>query len=126
MSGNNISENVKEALSYFKFDKVPLQKVLNTLYKKEATRLHPDKNNDSKESKEAFQKLISYYSILNDHIMKNNESNDVQCEEDDEIFELFNRDIKNSQSHTIDVATDLAQFWKPVLVEEYGIKETRN
>ena len=124
-----ISKSVRDALEFFKFDKVPSSKVLYSKYRAEAAKVHPDKNNDSNESKEAFQELQRQLNVLVDYVKKNDVSKDVLSDEEREsreFFENFNWDIRNIYSVTTLIPTDLAPFWKPVLVEEFGDPAVNN
>ena len=94
----SITQSVKDALKFFKFDKVPLMKVLRASYRAEAARVHPDKNSNSNESKEAFQELQHYFEILGDYVMKNDVSDDLLCDderESREFFQTFNWEVRN-------------------------------
>ena len=86
-----MSQNVRDALEFFKFDKVPSSKVLHSKYRAEAAKVHPDKNNDSNESKEAFQELQRHLNVLVDYVKKNDVSKDVSDEEREsrEFFEKY-------------------------------------
>ena len=124
-----ISKVVKDALEFFKFDKVPTMKVLKTKYREEAIKVHPDKNNGSSESKEAFQTLQYHCQVLVDYIMKNDVPNDVFCDderESREFFRTFNWEVKNMFTYTHHVETDMAKFWKTVLVGEFGPPAVNN
>ena len=70
MSGQNISDALREALAYMKFDNVPKMKELNTKYRKMALEKHPDKNNGSEASTEDYKNLLKFYKLIGEYIVE--------------------------------------------------------
>ena len=77
MSDKIHSATVKEAIEYFKLDKVPSMKELNTMYRQHALKVHPDKNGNSDKAKEEFQILEHNFKVLCDYILAQDVTNGV-------------------------------------------------
>ena len=105
---------------------LPMLKNVNSQYRKESLKCHPDKNDGNKE---VFQELNKAYIRLSTFIANNGDDDD----DDDEnillreFFKKFNDIKQNIASHTIFLENKYSDQWQEVLTKHYGppsIKES--
>ena len=116
-----------EAMTYFKYDKIPSMKELNSKYRQLALKMHPDKNGGSAEATENYQNLLKYYKVIGEKILEEftnaNENTNEEEKDNMTIFKNFNWDQKNTLSHTIFLENDRVPAWRKVLTGKCGEPE---
>ena len=76
MNNKNLSDVIREALQYLKFDKIPKIKELEPRYRKLALLKHPDKNGGSDAAKEEFQHLQNCKRLIEAFIKEDDSDSD--------------------------------------------------
>ena len=117
---------VMEALSILGFDDVtslPKLKEIRKRFLQLSLKYHPDKNSDSGEAKEHFQKILEAYNVAGEAC-----ENKVYDDDDDEdklarmMFKqfCFSSVTENVNSFTIKTEKPLYSIWKDVLIASLG------
>ena len=121
-----MNKSVKEALSILGFDdltSLPKLKDIRKRFLELSLKYHPDKNSDSKQSKEHFQRILDAYNVAGEAF-----ENKVYDDDDDEdvlarkMFKqfCFSSVKENANSFTIKTEKSLYSIWKDVLSASLG------
>ena len=103
----------------------PKLKTVNSQYRKESLKRHPDKGGE----KEDFQKLNKAFIRLSTFIAQLPNDDDEDDDENDQLKEFFRKfnDIKiNIASHTIFLENKFTSQWEEVLTKNYGPPITKD
>ena len=121
-----MNNSVMEALSILGFDDVtslPKLKEIRKRFLELSLKYHPDKNSDSMESKEYFQKILDAYNTAGEAF--ENKVYDDDDEEDVLARKMFKQFCfssvqENANSFTIKTEKPLYSIWKDVLCASLG------